>query len=312
MQLISPEEALERYAAVVRYFHPDGDSPVALSSNASIVGGYAESLVGALFVPAGITAWEEIWAQATQFKTSMMDAPARAERREALDLPGRAHDKVDLYVDQEKYRTGRWTAVEPAEGEGPAARRLRALAGQEAKAYLTCQVKARFAWVDRAEYDALPYNLYLRSDLGPLSRDEVLTRDDVWQEWAPDLVAWVRFHVDRSGTLQTSVRLATAEDVRQAIRAYFLWEIEHAEPSRRDRIARSQNSWSGSKISFPHVFGEEGWSGAEDMRDVHIQQLGGPEVWRQWAIGVDVSSVVAPSTTPRPKLPIRTVAPARS
>lgn len=301
MTLYTPEEMLTNYAAVVGYFRPPEDSKsLALSSNASVVGGYAESLAAALFVPSRLNDPDTLWSRAVSFKASSMDAKSRRHRREALELTGRSHDKFDLYVPRADFAAGRWKQ-KPTEAEKPAYERLKGLAAQSGPPYLTCQVKARFAWQD-LEYDALPYSVYIDNDTKSWSRNEVLA-GTAWRSEAPDLVAWVRFDV-QEGRARTFVRLASAEDVRMAIRARMCWEIQDGD----DDTASRPNRWTGHKLSFPHAFGDQGWKGTADMSPETVDKVRGYGEWRQWAIGLDVSRAVDPAVTPRPLLPAPIIA----
>ena len=293
-----PEDMLAQHAAVVSYFHPDRGEALALSSNASVIGGYAESLAATLFVPSVVRGWRELWRTAVGYKASAMGEDGRRERREMLGLTGRSHDKFDLYIPLQDFRLGRWASVTPPGEERASFERLRALGLQPAQpSHVTCQVKARFAWQD-LEYDALPYSVYIDTASQSWSRDDVLS-GMAWREEAPDLVVWVRFGQHR-GRVRTAVRLATAEDVRLAICALMHWEIQNGDR----RTASNRYSWTGHKINFNHVFGGVGWRQTEGMSaetESRVQRHG---TWSQWAIGLDVSRALAPGRTPRPRLPV--------
>jgi hypothetical protein len=287
MKLSTPQQALEQYAGVVDYFFPDDDKKAGyrFSSNASVVGGYAESLVGALFVPRN-TKPNALWALATSFKTSELAQADKDLRRQATGMTGRGHDKVDLYVPIRNYKSGRWSTVKPDPSDAPAMKRLQSLR-TSSKDYLTCQVKSRFVWRDLDSHDALAYSLYV--NLGRTwSRQEIVDKNTkgLWRSDVPDLVAWVRFQIV-AGSLVTKVRLASADDVKMAIRAKTMWEIRAGKP------AALKNRWSGSKIDFMHVFGEKGWEGTDDLHDDDVKQLK-RDNWKKWAVGVDMSEVPMP------------------
>lgn len=287
MTFTTPSQALEQLAAVVNYFYPpdEATTPYRLSSNASVVGGYAESLVGTLFVPSQEHG-DTLWQKATKMKTSELDPALKVDRREATGNLGRTHDKVDLYVPQPAFKEGRWRSAQVQCREAAALANLQALANGS-KPYLTCQVKARFAWRGLDSHDALPYRVYIDTDDGRRwSRNDILAQR-VWRVLVPDLIAWVRFTMN-DGKLATKVRLAAASDVKNAIRAKALWEVSTG------KSAESEYSWTGSKIDFLHVFGEKGWQDAEDLSAEDVERLK-KDGWTQWAIGIDVSSVLPAS-----------------
>lgn len=283
---LTPKEALVLLSSIAQSFQVSPIDGVALSTNASFAGGYAESLAGTLFTDPSLTTANDIWKQATGYKTSGLNDAQKKNCRLNSAFAESRQDIVDLYVPSGEFANGRWKAgLTP---ENTSADLIRLSVGAEGQSnFLTCQVKMRTSDNIDNNLDVIKYSVFLDTRQ-PLTRDEIIdelrcdSSASVWRTDAPDLVVACLLN-GKTGVI--SARLATLREIQLAIIAKTVWEKSI------NRDVGKKFGWSGTKIDVQQFFGGKNYQEASDLNVLEQKQMTA-KGWSKWAIGIDVSHVL--------------------